>query len=44
MKVANFKGKILGSGKLNAHRALEVAKNVHERLYAPSRTVARKNQ
>lgn len=44
MKVANFKGKILGSGKLNAHRALEVAQNVHERLYAPSRTVARKKK
>lgn len=44
MKVANFKGKVLGSGKLDAHRALAVAKNVYERLYAPSRTVARKNQ
>lgn len=44
MKVAQFKGKVLGSGKLDAHRALDVAKNVYERLYAPSRTVARKTK
>jgi len=42
LKMSNFKGKILGGGKLDAFRALQVAKNVHNRLYAPSRNLARK--
>ncbi len=41
LKIKNLKGKILGGGKLDAFRALEVAKNVHNRLYAPSRNVAK---
>lgn len=44
LKVSKLKGKVLGGGKLDAFRALEVAKHVHDRLYAPSRAVARKKR
>ncbi len=44
VKIQTLKGKILGGGKLDAARALEVAGYVNERLYpsANGRTVARK--
>jgi subtilisin family serine protease len=43
LKVKNFEGKILGAGKLDAGRALELADNVSEKLNAPTlRTVANK--
>ena len=43
MKVKNFEGKILGAGKLDAGRALELADAVSEKLNAPTlRTVANK--
>lgn len=43
LKVKNFEGKILGAGKLDAGRALELADNVSEKLNTPTlRTVANK--
>lgn len=43
LKVPALKSKILGGGKLDAARALEVAKYVNDRLYPPSgRSVARR--
>lgn len=44
VKVQTLKGKVLGGGKLDAARALEVAGFVNQRLYpnAAGRTVARK--
>jgi subtilisin family serine protease len=41
-KIKTLKGKILGGGKLDAARALEVAGYVHNRLYSTGRNVARK--
>jgi len=38
LKVKNFEGKILGAGKLDAARALELAASVNEKLKAPSLT------
>ena len=43
LKMKKLKDKVLGGGKLDEYRALEVAKHVHERLYSPSRSVAEKN-
>jgi subtilisin family serine protease len=41
LKVRNFEGKILGSGKLDAGRALELADSVNEKLeVSPTRSVA----
>jgi subtilisin family serine protease len=41
LKVKNFEGKILGSGKLDANRALELADSVNEKILNPgSRAVA----
>jgi subtilisin family serine protease len=43
LKVKNFEGKILGAGKLDAARALELADAANEKLLAPAtRTVANK--
>ena len=43
LKVKNFEGKILGAGKLDAGRALELADAVSEKLNAPVlRAVANK--
>lgn len=43
LKVKNFEGKILGAGKLDAGRALELADTVNEKLVAPTtRAVANK--
>lgn len=36
LKVKNFEGKILGAGKLDAGRALELAESVSEKINAPS--------
>lgn len=36
LKVKNFEGKILGSGKLDAGRAIELADSVNEKLAAPA--------
>lgn len=41
-KIKNFQGKVLGSGKLDAARALEVAGHVYKRLYNSGRNLARK--
>jgi hypothetical protein len=41
LKVKNFEGKILGAGKLDAARAIELADTVNEKLSAPNtRSVA----
>lgn len=43
LKVKNFEGKILGAGKLDAARAMELADAVNEKLTAPTtRSVANK--
>ena len=43
LKVKNFEGKILGAGKLDAARALDLADTVNEKLNAPAvRAVANK--
>jgi thermitase len=42
LKVKNFEGKILGGGKLDAGKAMEVADQVMERLINPTRAVANK--
>jgi len=43
LKVNTLKGKVLGGGKLDAARALDVAKHVHTKLFSNGgRTVARK--
>jgi subtilisin family serine protease len=43
LKVKNFEGKILGAGKLDAARAMELADAVNEKLSAPTtRSVANK--
>jgi subtilisin family serine protease len=42
LKSNTLKGKILGGGKLDAARALEVADHVHAKLFSASRSVARK--
>ena len=43
LKVKNFEGKILGAGKLDAARAIELADAVNEKLTAPTtRSVANK--
>ena len=43
LKVKNFEGKILGAGKLDAARALELADTVNDKLAAPAvRAVANK--
>jgi len=44
MKVSKLKGKVLGGGKLDSFRALEVAGHVNSKLYGPTRTVAQKNK
>jgi hypothetical protein len=36
LKVKNFEGKILGAGKLDAARALELADTINEKLQAPT--------
>ena len=36
LKVKNFEGKILGAGKLDAGRALELAESVSEKINAPA--------
>lgn len=40
LKVKNFEGKILGSGKLDAGRAIELADSVNQKLANPARAVA----
>jgi subtilisin family serine protease len=40
LKVKNFEGKILGSGKLDAGRALELADSAEEKLETTARSVA----
>jgi len=40
LKVKNFEGKILGAGKLNAARALELADAANEKLKTPATTVS----
>src|SRR5690606_7267012 len=40
LKVKNFEGKILGSGKLDAGRAIELADSVNQKLESPARAVA----
>lgn len=41
LKVKTLKGKILGGGKLDASRALDVARHVHTKLFSGGRTVAK---
>jgi len=41
-KTKKLKGKVLGGGKLDAARALDVASHVHKKLFSTGRTVARK--
>lgn len=43
VKVPQLRGKILGSGKLDASKALDLARNVYSKLYANGRKVARRN-
>ena len=43
LKVESLKGKVLGGGKLDAARAIDVAKHVHGKLFGKGRSVA-KNQ
>ena len=40
LKVKNFEGKILGAGKLDAGRAIELADSVNQKLESPARAVA----
>src|SRR5690606_27358231 len=40
LKVKNFEGKILGAGKLDAGRAIELADSVNQKLETPTRAVA----
>jgi subtilisin family serine protease len=40
LKVKNFEGKILGSGKLDAGRAIELADSVNQKISQPQRAVA----
>jgi subtilisin family serine protease len=40
LKVKNFEGKILGSGKLDAGRAIELADSVNEKIESTARSVA----
>lgn len=44
LKVSKLKGKVLGGGKLDALRALEVAEHVNGKLFGGTRSVARKNR
>lgn len=41
-KMKQLKGKVLGGGKLDATRAIQVATRIHNRLYSPVRGLARK--
>ncbi|MBD65048.1 MAG: serine protease [Halobacteriovoraceae bacterium] len=43
LKVSKLKGKVLGGGKLDALRAIEVAEHVNTKLFGLKRTVAKKN-
>lgn len=42
LKTKKLKGKVLGGGKLDAARALDVANHVHKKLFSTGRSVARK--
>src|SRR5690606_23708557 len=42
-RIATLQGKVLGAGKLDASRALELASSVHEKFFGGSRTVAQKS-
>lgn len=42
LKTKTLKGKVLGGGKLDASRAMDVAHHVHTKLFSSGRTVARK--
>lgn len=42
LKTKKLRGKILGGGKLDAARALDVASHVHKKLFSTGRSVARK--
>lgn len=44
LKVGNFKGKILGSGKLDAKRALQVASLAYSKLFPKSRSIAKEKK
>lgn len=41
-KISTLKDKVLGGGKLDAARALDIAAHVHKRLYSTSRGLAKK--
>lgn len=41
-KTKKLKGKVLGGGKLDAARAMDVASHVHKKLFSTGRSVARK--
>jgi thermitase len=42
LKIPTLKGKVLGGGKLDAARAIDVAGHVHTKLYGKGRSLARK--
>ena len=42
LKVAPLEGKVLGGGKLDAARAMDIANHVYKKLYTSGRSVARK--
>tara|TARA_B100001971_G_scaffold215195_1_gene260226 strand:- start:50838 stop:51923 length:1086 start_codon:yes stop_codon:yes gene_type:complete len=44
LKINTLKGKVLGGGKLDAARALDVAEHVHTKLFDSGRSVARNNK
>ena len=44
LKINTIKGKVLGGGKLDAARALDVAEHVHTKLFDSGRSVARNNK
>ena len=43
-KTRTLKGKVLGGGKLDASRALDVASHVHGKLFSTGRNVATKSK
>ncbi len=42
LKIKSLKGKVLGGGKLDAARAMDVAEHVHSKLFSKGRKLARK--
>jgi len=42
LKIKSLKGKVLGGGKLDAARAMDVAEHVHNKLFSKGRKLARK--